>query len=170
MAIIFNLGRVISFVVYTQYKRFVWAISNTNWYILLRAEVALHNETVAYISGQGPVGAGQYTVPAPDAFLRVNGYYAGCLVLAHGSSKAKIDTPRFSAMTALNGEANLPVSLHADARQGARSLSLERLNHILGQRMFRLAVDPTKATANTYLLAYVDSVGFAQMLTLIGKR
>jgi hypothetical protein len=158
------------FTVCTQYQRLVWAISNTNWYILVRAEVALHNETVAHIPGQGPVGAGQYTVPAPDAFLRVNGYDAGCLVLAHGSSKAKVDTPGFSAMTALNGEANLPVSLHADARQGARSLSLERLNYILGPRMFRLAIDPTKATANTYLRAYVDSVGLAQTLTLLGKR
>jgi len=59
-------------------------------------------------------------------------------------------------MTALNGERDLSLSLHADAGQGARSLALEGLDHILGAGMFRLAVDPTKAAANADILSYID--------------
>jgi len=74
----------------------------------------------------------------------------------HGTGKTGIDAPGLSAVTTLNSERDLFLSLHADAGQGARSLSLECLDHILGVGMFRLAVDPTEAAANADILSYID--------------
>jgi len=74
----------------------------------------------------------------------------------HGTGEAGIDTPGLSAVMALNGEANLPLPLHADARQGAGGLSLERLDYVPGPRVFCLAIDLTKAAANTDLFSNID--------------
>jgi len=74
----------------------------------------------------------------------------------HGAGKARIDTPRLSTVMALNGKANLALPLHADAGQGAGSLALECLEHVPRMGVFRLAIDPAKATANTNILPYID--------------
>ena len=74
----------------------------------------------------------------------------------HGTGKAGIDAPGLGAMTALNGERDLSISLHADAGQGTRSLALAGLDDILGAGMFRLAVDPAEAAANADILSYID--------------
>jgi len=83
---------------------------------MIRAKIALNDLVAAYISRQGSVRTGYYACPAPDALLGINGDDPGYGIFMHSTSEAGIDTPGLSTMTALNGEANLSLSLHADAR------------------------------------------------------
>jgi hypothetical protein len=57
-------------------------------------------------------------------------------------------------MAALDGKGNLPLSLNTNASQGARHLPLECLDDVLRSRVFCLAVDPAKATADADILSY----------------
>jgi len=83
---------------------------------MFRAKIALNDSVAVYISRQGSIGTGYYACPAPDAFIGINGDYPGYGIFMHSTGEAGIYTPGLSAVAALNGEANLTHSFHADAR------------------------------------------------------
>lgn len=58
-------------------------------------------------------------------------------------------------MAALNGEADLPLSLHPNTWL-RRGLPLKGFDHVPRPRMCRLTVNPTKAAANTNLFSNVN--------------
>jgi hypothetical protein len=83
---------------------------------MLRAKVTLGDDFPVPISYQYSIGAGYYAGPAPNALIWINGDYSGYRIPVHGAGEAGIDTPGLSAVTTLNGEANVPLPLHVDAR------------------------------------------------------
>jgi hypothetical protein len=71
-------------------------------------------------------------------------------------------------MPALYREANLPIPLHPDARQGSRRLLFECLDYVLGTGVLRLAMDSAKTTAHAYFFS--DLYLFHSLILIATKK
>jgi hypothetical protein len=127
----------------------VWAVGDAGGNVPPWAEVALDNDALSDITRDGAIGADEDACPAAAALVWVDRDGAAVRVLVHSAGEAGIDAGRIGAVMTLHRQEEAVASLHADAGNWPRALSLERLDEVSRGGMGKSAVDLAEATSHT---------------------